>query len=325
MKNNQVYLDPLDLEKTMQQLQRFYRLDEETLGTLRRIVEKYPRPVIVYVDEANAPLYADSVLDDLFTFNTETGELILFSSDPMTFIDGLIEMWMFVRGFKTLMGNPDYWKVEFAIGCWKPIKNAIKRSLGIPVNNQITGIVGLPPQPDKALIEDEYPFKTLVASLTTISFAQMVRLAGRNEIRVHFPQGTDPKVIDVYFSIRRAIQIVTIGLGVDDTERFNERLKEKIQHIEERFSPSELPVPKEWQANSNGMEAASDSADSNQDDDSDMGNEVGLLLGPDSDESPLGRLLSEWEDDEPDDSIEAVDRRLEQGPFGNFIETLFDE
>ncbi|NJL93139.1 MAG: hypothetical protein HC915_05140 [Anaerolineae bacterium] len=55
MKNNQVYLDPHDVERSMQQLARFYHLDQPTLDMLRRVVQRYPRPVIVYVDEANAP------------------------------------------------------------------------------------------------------------------------------------------------------------------------------------------------------------------------------------------------------------------------------
>src|SRR5688500_10373212 len=111
MKNNQVYLDPHNPEQSMQQLNRFYRLNETTLRMMRRVIERYPKPVILYVDEANAPLFAQSPLDDQFTFNTQTGELVLFSPDPMTFIDAIIEMWMYVSGFETMMGAEDYWKV----------------------------------------------------------------------------------------------------------------------------------------------------------------------------------------------------------------------
>jgi hypothetical protein len=322
MKNNQVYLDPLNIDASIRQLERFYRLDANTLGMLRRVLEHYPKSVILYVDEANAPLMAGSALDDLFTFNTETGELVLFSSDPMTFVDAMIEMHMFVAGFDTLMGADDHWQVEFAIGAWKPIKNTIKRRLRIPLQQSIRGVVGLPPEPGEAPLEDPYPFKSLVSTLNLFSFVQMIRLAAREEIRVHFPNGTDPRVMEVYFSVKRAMHSVASGLDIQDSEAFNERLRSKIQELDERYQPSKLPLPEGWESFMTDQDAASGAAEGEEDPE----NSVNLLLGPEKDESRFGRLFSDRTEGRSDDDVEILrELRLANGPFGRFIDSLFDD
>ena len=335
MKNNQVYLDPNNLEKSVQDLTRFYNLDGATLQMLRRVIEKYPKPVIVYVDEANAPLHAQSILDDHFTFNTQTGELVLFSSDPMTFIDAIIEMWMYITGFDTLMGDDDYWKVELAIGSWKPVKNSIKQKLGIPVNTFITGIIGLPPEPDEAPPEDPYPFKTLVSQFDIVSFTQMMRLAGRAQVRVNFPPETDPRVKEAYFNLRRIMKTVGDGLDITDAEVFNKRLQKAIEEVSELYKPHELPIPLEWQSQGNDHDAASGKMGKTNNDDNDSDGDV--LLGPPSDEPEYGQLpifdQADTADDLLDtafieelfDDMQEIDDELEAGPFGEFIDTLFDD
>ncbi len=325
MKNNQVYLDPADVESSLRQLKRFYRLDDTTLEAIRPVVASYPKPVIMYVDEANAPLYANSLLDDLFTFNMQTGELVLFSADPMTFIDGFIEMWMYVSGFETLMGHEEYWRVEFTIGAWKPIKNAIKRQFGIPMKEGIQGIVGMPPEPDEMMLDDPYPFRTLVSKYTLFSFIQMIRLAGREEIGIHFPEGTDPRVVDAYQDMRRLMHEVANGLSIEDVEEFNHRLHIKLEEIATLYEPSKLPVPEEWQGNSDTRDAASGEIGSNTHDSDKEDGGVGLMLGPSDEESPLGRLLKRLEERNREKTMSDVDRKLADGPFGAFIEELFGD
>ena len=315
MKNNLVYLDPQDIETSMRQLVRFYRLDDATMLLLRRIVEQYPRSVIMYVDEANAPLFASSQLDDMFTFNMETGELVLFSADPSTFINAMIEMWMYVEGFETRMGVDDYWEIEFAIGAWKPVKNNIKQRLEIPVDNQIQGVVGLPPTEEEAMLEDPYPFKTLVSSLSIVSFTQMVRLAGHEEVRVHFPPGTNPRVIEVYFTMKRAMKDVGRHLDITDSAEFNRRLEEKIKYIRKRYQPEKLPVPEEWQSTTQDRDAAS-----SPDNKDETERKTSLLLGPPQDEPEVGKLPGTEKTDE-----QTIDEKLARGPFGAFIETLFPD
>ncbi len=246
MKQNRVYLDPEDIDESLRQLRRIYDLDAETLEMLRRVMELYPRPVLLYVDEANAPLYSQIPLMDKFTFNLQTDELVLFSRDPMTFIDALVEMAMYAAGFATLMGVDEQWKVEFVIGAWKPVKNRIKRRLGIPVNDEPQWVVGLPPPPDEAPPEDPYPFRTLVSQLDLASFTQMVRLGARDDVEVNFPSGTDPRVIQVYIRVKTAMYQVAEGLTLDDWREFNRRLLQMIQELEEEYQPHNLPVPVWW-------------------------------------------------------------------------------
>lgn len=337
MKNNQVYLDPQNLEGSLRQLQRFYRLDDNTLDMLRRVIENYPRPVIVYVDEANAPMMAASPLDDLFTFNMQTGELILFSADPKTFIDAIIEMHMFIAGFETHMGANDQWHVEFAIGAWKPVKNIIKKRLKIPNDQVILGIVGLPPEPDEMILEDPYPFKTLVSSLNIVSFIQMVRLAAREEIRVHFPPESDPRVVEVYHIMRQAMQKVGADLDITDVETFNERLNAQIKLIETQYQPNQLPMPEGWQRFFKDNDAASGSESPSDDDENGV---VGLMLGPENDDEPSFGQLTDFEKQNPDYDPDFIDyeedifailedalreTRLATGPFGRFINTLFED
>lgn len=326
MKNNQVYLNPTDVESSIRQLKRFYRIDEATLDALKPVIASYPKPVIMYVDEANAPLFANSLLDDLFTFNMQTGELVLFSADPMTFIDAFIEMWMYVAGFETLMGHEEYWRVEFAIGAWKPVKNAIKKQFGIPVREGILGIVGMPPEPEDMILDDPYPFRTLVSKFTLFSFIQMIRLAGREEVGVHFPEETDPRVIEVYHTMRRLMHEVADGLSIDDVQEFNLRLRAKLEDIADLYEPTTLPVPEEWQGGSDNRDAASgEIGGGDNDSKNDSENQVGLMLGPSDEESPLGRLLKRLEERNRERSMSDIDRKLADGPFGEFIEELFKD
>lgn len=320
MKNNQVYLDPENVDSSMHQLERFYRLDQKTLQMLRRVVQRYPRGVLVYVDEANAQSMMLSPLDDLFTFNGETGELVLFSADATTFINGLIEMWMYVVGFDTMMGGTDHWKVEFAIGAWKPIRDNLKRQLDIPVHHQVMVEVGQPPDPQDALPDDPYPFKTLVSTFNIIAFTQMIRFAGRDDVKVHFPPGTDPRVIETYYTMRSAMKAVSAGLGIEDVEEFNRRLHHRVQQIHDQYHPDTLPMPQGWEFLEDGHEAASDYDDNPE-------NANNIMLGPTDDDSPIGQLPppSSWGQRKTPKSQREVDQKLEQGPFGQFIDKLFED
>ncbi|NJL93140.1 MAG: hypothetical protein HC915_05145 [Anaerolineae bacterium] len=271
------------------------------------------------------PLHTQSILDDHFTFNTQTGELVLFSADPLTFVDALIEMWMYVRGFETLMGADDYWQVEFAIGAWKPVKDRIKRVLNVPVNNEVVGVVGLPPDPHDAPLEDPYPFRTMVSNMDLVSFTQMVRLAGRRNVRVNFPQGTDPRVIDVYRVAREAMDRVATGILIDQHTEFNRRLHVEIENLKARYRPDALPVPLHWQGGNTDNDAASGEMHHNDEEDQPGGN-VGLLLGPPQDEAEFGTLPpSASSTEKTPEPQSAIDQRLAEGPFGAFFGQLFGD
>ncbi len=311
MHHNQVTLDPTDIDASLRRLTHFYPLDKQTLHAMRRILAEYPKPIILYVDVAHAMSITNSPLDDQFTFNTQTGELVLFSADDATFIDALIEMHMYTLGFETLMGHADLWAVELAIGAWKPIKNKMKARLNIPVVDEIRGTVGLPPSQDEQILEDEYPFKTLVSTLNTASFMQMVRLAGHPDIFVHFPEGTEPRVMYIYESVKRLIQRITRGLDEQDVDTFNQRLSDGVEELRQQYKPEDLPLPPNWQRFFEDKDAAGDEG-SDEDD-------APVQLGPPDDEPAIGQLPGQKSTENTDDE------RLAGGPFGAFINSLFDD
>ncbi|MBN1681374.1 MAG: hypothetical protein JW966_13920 [Anaerolineae bacterium] len=243
MRQNYILLDPNNLNVTIQRLVEAYVLSPDTLDGLRRIIALYPHPVPMYVDEANAMLYDGLSLADKFTFDIKTDELVLFSKDEETFIDAFIEMAMYLSGFSTMIGNEEEWVIEFTVGTWKPIKNRIKRQLGITVSDQPRGVVGLPPSTEKNTGIDPYPFRTLVSHYDLGSFYQMVMLAARDDVAVYFPPETHAKVLAVYVYMRREIQEVAQSLSIEDYQVFNSRLIEAVQRLQELFEPANLPPP----------------------------------------------------------------------------------
>ncbi len=243
MRQNPIMLDPNHVEDSMRQLARAYELPDATLAALRRVVAHYPHPVRMYVDEANAILYENLTLADKFSFDIQTDDLILFTREPDVFVDAFVEMAMYLAGFATMMGNRDEWIIEFTIGAWKPVRNRIKRKLGLPVKNQPRIVVGLPPRQDRAPRDNPYPFRTLVSTYDFASFHQMVVLAARDDVAVYFPPETHSKVLAVYVYMRRAIQEVAEGLDLEDHATFNERLIDTIRRLENLFSPSQLAPP----------------------------------------------------------------------------------
>jgi hypothetical protein len=116
------------------------------------------------------------------------------------------------------------------------------------------------------------------------------------------------------------------GLDIQDAEEFNHRLKSQLDSLERRFRPGQLPLPAGWQFLGEDKEA--DSSPPPNEDNADGQ----VLLGPPDDESPFGDLPTSdnaWLDDlfappEEDDDDE-VDRRIAKGPFGKFIDTLFED
>ncbi len=307
-KHNRLVLDPADPEEAVRQLGLFYDIDAETLAVLPDIVQLYPRPVLMYVDEANAPFYNQTPLVDKFTFNMQTDELILFSRDPMTFIDAMVEMAMYEAGFTTMLGVDDQWKIEFTIGAWKPVKNRIKRRLDVPVLDEPLWMVGLPPSPEDAPLEDPHPFRTLVSHFDIASFTQMVRLAARDDVEVHFPVGTDPRVIEVYIRAKTAIDQVADGILLDGWREFNRRLLLMVQELEEEYRPDALPIPVWWKR---AM------------DEGDVVDEAGAF-GRSADSSPAA-LAGDEPDDACSDEAGARPSRTRWDPFAAYLEELLGD
>jgi len=238
-----VLVDPDNIPRTLNALGTICDLDADDRRALSRILALYPRPVTVqFEDDADLSL-ADRLLADKFTFDQETDSLLLYARDTETLVDALVEMAMYLWGFATLIGSAEPWVVEFAIGAWKPVRNRIKRQLDLPVHEHPRGVVGLPPAPEEAPPDDRYPFRTLVASYDSVSFRQMVVLAGRDDLAVYFPPETHPKVLAAYVYVRRAIQEVAQGLDLSDYQKFNRRLLQALSRLDTLFQPAKLPPP----------------------------------------------------------------------------------
>ncbi len=238
-----VWLNPNDPAATMQQLSLACTLPPNELAVLVRIIELFPRPAYMLLDTEQDNIDATLPFADRFTFDLHTDELLVFAEDSDTLVDALIEMAMFLTGFTTKMGNPEHWVIDFTIGAWKPVRRRIKRQLGIPVADRPRGVVGLRPDPGEGVEGDPYPFRTLVSYFDQLSFQQMVMLAARDDIAVHFPPGTHPKVRAVYVHVRRAIEEVGQHITLDDYQVFNLKLNNALRRIEELFDPTHLESP----------------------------------------------------------------------------------
>ncbi len=299
MSSSHVRLDPQDVEGSLRQLAQVFRLDAATLALVERVIPLCARTFDMYLDDVQASYLGDLALADRFTFDIETDELVLFSPDANTLIDALIEMAMYLAGFLTMIGGDDIWVLEFTIGAWKPVKNRIKRGLGIPVRDRPSGVVGLPPPPERAPDDDPYPFRTLVSRYTLTSFQLMVRLAARDEITVYFPPETHPKVLAAYVYMRRAMQDVAKGVGIEDHAVFNSRLLHEIQRLENLFHPGQLS-PEGWLHRSAGSSTGTSSMP-------DQAEQLGLFSSRDDIAPP-----------DPDDPPRT-------NPFESFIDQLFPD
>jgi hypothetical protein len=153
----------------------------------------------------------------------DTDELIIFSDDPRVVLDALIEMAMFMCGFTTLIGLPDEWKVQVAIGAWRRIRESLKREYALPFIPGQMWSVNLTPEGVARFDED--------------SFMIAVTLAGCAEVEVDFPDGTAPQLIRAYHHMERVYDAISDSLGLADSVTFNRRLHVALALIERHIAP----------------------------------------------------------------------------------------
>ncbi len=194
---------------------------------IRTALSLHNRPFILYVDLLHQTDI--SPLDDPFTFNMETDELILFTTEPAPLIDALLEMAMFLRGFNTLLGVEDDWKVQVAIGAWRHVREQLKVQLQLAPPNRRRWAASLD--------------LDMIASFNLISFAIAVYLAGRHELEVVFPEGTSALVVSAYERLSRIMETVAFEIGINDHLKFNRRLNRALSWIEESIFPKDEASP----------------------------------------------------------------------------------
>jgi hypothetical protein len=191
--------------------------------TLRSVLRLHRRPFRLVIDLLNRPVIESPVVD-LFTFDLETDDLLVYSDEAPILIDALIEMAMYMQGFATLIGVDEHWKVQVTIGCWRYVREAIKESIGLEART------------DKAwaimLGEDD------VKQLDGRTFMQMILLAGCPDVEVLFPPGAAPDVEHVYKDVSRVIEVVSRSITLADHVEFNQRLHRALELIESRLTPS---------------------------------------------------------------------------------------
>lgn len=194
---------------------------------LSRVIHLHARSFCIVYDEDNSPPEL-SPLVDAFTFDMEHDRLIVYTLEPDVLVDAIIEMAMFMRGFNTVMGVEDHWKVDVAIGAWRVVRRNIKQELTIPETpTQI--VVSLPSE--------------VVSDLNPATFAGMVFLAGQIDALMEFPNDASPRVVDLYHRLQRIINLVGFKVGLNDAATFNQRLTRSIAHIESTLLSQINPSP----------------------------------------------------------------------------------
>src|SRR5258706_12879645 len=191
---------------------------------IHRALAVHERPFILYVDHLNAQNI--SPLQDAFTFNMETDELVLFTDNPDSLIDAILEMAMFLRGFNTVMGVDDEWKVQVAIGAWRHVREALKIDLELVTSSGKMWTAG--------------PELETVEHYNLISFGAMVFLASRPDIDVVFPDGISNFCITAYQRLSRIMEAIALNISLSDHATFNRRLNRSLAWIEESILPKDI-------------------------------------------------------------------------------------
>ncbi len=224
MSKTNLYVDKTDSASIEELIDAFDAHQTYHEQAIRAALGIHDRPFLLYIDHVNRPQL--SPLQDAFTFNTETDELVIFTDDPSALVDAILEMALFVRGFSTVMGLDDEWKVQVAIGTWRYVREALKVTLGLETT---------PYKQWNANLELES-----VERFDLISFSAMVFLAGRPDVDISFPTGTSGLVISAYERLVRIIEAVSLNVGLTEASIFNRRLNRALSLIEDSIMPKEL-------------------------------------------------------------------------------------
>ncbi len=224
MGKSSYYVDKRDPTSVRALIEAFDVRGTNYEDAIRTALSIHDRAFILYVDHAN--MQQLSPLQDAFTFNIETDELVLFTDNPDALVDAVLEMAMFVRGFNTVMGIEDEWKTQVAIGAWRHVREALKVRLGLPL---------APARNWSAGIELE-----AVERFNMMSFAPLVFLASRPDVEITFPDGANSLCITAYQRLKRIMEAIALNIGLGDHLTFNRRLSRALLWIEESILPKDI-------------------------------------------------------------------------------------
>ncbi len=184
------------------------------------------RPFSVFIDYLNRIESSDPTRDP-FTFDMDADELIVLNDDPAVMLDALIEMALYMKGFLTLLGVEQTWKIQVAIGAWRHVRRGMRAGLGLPVTPERAWAAQVNPESVSVYDED--------------TFTQIVALAGCPDVDVVFPPGTAPELVNAYQHLSRIIALVADSITVADHVEFNQRLLRAVSLIEEKIAPPSQP------------------------------------------------------------------------------------
>lgn len=224
MSKTKYYIDRADVASVEALIDAFEARDTDYETAIRAVLNLHNRSFTLQIDYASR--LQVSPLEDAFNFDTQTQELVLFADQPTVLVDGILEMALFLRGFETMISAADEWKMQFTIGIWRHIRKTIKR--GLKLDEESTWRVGL--EPDK------------VERYNAASFDAMVFLAGRPEVEVTFPAGTNAIVIWAYQRLARVMETIAFEIDLDDHLIFNQRLARGLALVEDTIMPGD-PSP----------------------------------------------------------------------------------
>ncbi len=219
MARTNVHVDSTDPDSVERLIDAFEVRSTDYEDAIRMAASLHDRPFVLYIDHVSQTQL--SPLDDAFTFDLSTGELILFSDDAGSLVDALLDMAMFQHGFNTFMGANDEWKTQFAIGTWHYVRRALKAKLDI--GGEATWRVGVRPE--------------IVERFDLAAFSSVLYLAGHPDVELTFPPGANALVVTTYQRLARMMETVAFDISLENHEAFNRRLDRTMAWIEASILP----------------------------------------------------------------------------------------
>jgi hypothetical protein len=221
MSNTTYYVNSEDATSIESLIDAFEARDTTHEDAIRRVLALHERAFTVRLDFVSRPTLTP--LDDAFTFDTMTDELVVYSNDPAVLVDAILEMAMYMRGFNTTLGSFDEWKTQFTIGAWRHVRRNLKEQLGFDTST----VWHFPLEIDA------------VDRFNPRSFESMIFLAGRSDGDVAFPPGANAIVVEAYQRLRRIMHTLAFEITLDHFQTFNRRLASALRWVEESIMPGE--------------------------------------------------------------------------------------
>lgn len=215
-----VHVAPTDNQSVEALLDLFEAQGTAFESGIRTALTLHNKPFVVQTDFASKP--ALTPLDDAFTFDTLSGELVVYSPEPVFLVDALLEMALFQRGFQTFIGSYKEWQAIFTIGAWRHVRETLKEEYELDDVHTILQV---------SLEGDA------VERFNVHAFDAMLFLAGQPSVEIVFPPEADAMAVRSYYRLRVLMQTIAYGIGLDDSDVFNRRLGRTLGWVEESIIP----------------------------------------------------------------------------------------